>query len=219
MAASVPGTGQRCPGLAARASLGWNDRVHSVELLVDDATDRAVRGQWAALLDAGLPSQGRHTGASNRPHVTLGLAAALDDPSRVIEAVAALPIEATLGGFVIFGRSRFVLARLVVPSPALLRLQAAVFAALADPVDPHGSFAEGGWTGHVTLAKRLSSGQVASALDALHGAHDLHGALVRARSWDIDARLEHPLGDVRGAARHRPDAADRPGAADRGVPR
>ena len=204
-------------GVAWAAPLGWNGRVHSVELLLDDALDGTVRGQWAALLDAGLPSQGRHAGPSNRPHVTLALAHSLSDPTALAGAVVALPTAVTLGGFVVFGRSRFVLARLVVASPALLRLQSSVRAALADPVDPRGSFAEGRWTGHVTLAKRLTSSQLGTALDVLGGARDVDGALVRARTWDIDARIERELvpplerspGDAtvpaKPVARERPD--------------
>ena len=179
--------------LAVRGLLDWNGRVHSVELLPDDAIGGAVRDQWTALQNAGLPSLGRHTGASNRPHVTVALAGSLRDTAGLAAVLAVLPIPVTLGGFVVFGRSRFVLGRLVVPSPALLALQGAVLAALDDPADPHGTFLVGRWTGHVTLAKRLTSRELAAALDALRGARDLHGALVRARTWDIDAKVETAL--------------------------
>ncbi|MFS0865779.1 2'-5' RNA ligase family protein [Microbacterium sp. 179-B 1A2 NHS] len=45
--------------------------VVSIELLLDEATERAVRAEWAALAAAGLSSLGRHPSPSNRPHVTL----------------------------------------------------------------------------------------------------------------------------------------------------
>lgn len=51
--------------------------VQTVELLPDAVTDSVVRTQWGALLAAGLPSQARHTGATNAPHVTLGVSAAV----------------------------------------------------------------------------------------------------------------------------------------------
>ncbi|PPF78709.1 hypothetical protein C5B96_14315 [Subtercola sp. Z020] len=43
----------------------------SLELLLDAATDARIRAEWTALVDADLPSQARHTGASNAPHITL----------------------------------------------------------------------------------------------------------------------------------------------------
>ncbi|RFA19866.1 2'-5' RNA ligase family protein [Subtercola boreus] len=43
----------------------------SFELRFDADTDAAIRAEWAALLDAGLPSQARHASASNAPHFTV----------------------------------------------------------------------------------------------------------------------------------------------------
>ncbi len=45
--------------------------VVSLELVFDGASEAAVRREWDALVAADLPSQARHTGESNRPHVTL----------------------------------------------------------------------------------------------------------------------------------------------------
>ncbi|MDF2443191.1 MAG: hypothetical protein JWR01_1394 [Subtercola sp.] len=50
----------------------------SFELLLDPATDARFRAEWDTLLAAGLPSQARHTGASNAPHITLLAARAVD---------------------------------------------------------------------------------------------------------------------------------------------
>mgnify|MGYP000157915916 CR=1 FL=1 len=47
--------------------------VQSAELLLDSGLDTAVRREWAALSDAGLPSQNRHRGESNRPHITVSV--------------------------------------------------------------------------------------------------------------------------------------------------
>ena len=52
--------------------------TQSVELLLDEGLDALVRSDWDALAVAGLPSQGRHRSASNRPHVTLAAMKAVD---------------------------------------------------------------------------------------------------------------------------------------------
>jgi len=169
--------------------------MHSVELVLDDDADRQLRAQWAVLAGAGLPSQARHTDASNRPHITLALAGTItgDVPSRLVAAVSALPLPVTVGGLLIFGTHRFVLARLAVPSRELLDLQARVTDAVDDPLDPHRTFGPGRWTPHVTLARRLSADQVAAALNALGEVGPLSGRLVRARRWDMGARQERWL--------------------------
>src|SRR5690349_4999578 len=102
--------------------------VQSVELLPDGELDAAVRAQWHRLAAAGLPSQARHRGASNRPHVTLAVSDRPWPPS-VETALAAtarpLPVPLRLGGLVVFPHGdRCVVARLVVPSAALLDLHA-----------------------------------------------------------------------------------------------
>jgi hypothetical protein len=45
--------------------------LHSVEPLLDAATDAAVRLEWTTLAEAGLPSLATHRGSGNAPHVTL----------------------------------------------------------------------------------------------------------------------------------------------------
>jgi 2'-5' RNA ligase len=170
--------------------------MHSVEVVLDDDADRQVRAQWQELLLAGLPSQARHTGRSNRPHVTLALSDTITDDveRRLVDAGARLPIPVTLGGLLIFGTRRFVLARLVVPSAGLLDLQAGVLRSLNQPLDPHDTFVAGRWTPHVTLARRLTADQVGAALTVLGAMPTLTGQLVRARRWDITVKQETWLG-------------------------
>jgi 2'-5' RNA ligase len=167
-----------------------------VELVLDDDTDRQIRAQWHQLAAAGLPSQAGHTGASNRPHITLALAAMLEgaDCARLTAAAAVLPMPITIGGLLVFGSSRYVLARLVVPSMALLELQSAISAALTEPIDPRETFGAGRWTPHVTLARRLAAGQLAQALTALGAVPAITGSAVRARRWDMTAKLEAWIG-------------------------
>jgi 2'-5' RNA ligase len=170
--------------------------VYSVEMVLDDDTDRRVRAEWTRLAEAGLPSQARHTGASNRPHITLALSDTISDDvaRRLAATVADLPIPVTLVGLLLFGTTRVVLARHVIASAALLDLQSRVSADLADPVDPHGTFAAGRWTPHVTLARRLRADQVGDALTRLDPLPPISGELVRARCWDIATKTEHWLG-------------------------
>lgn len=174
-----------------------------MEVVFDDDADHRVRAQWRALAAAGLPSQARHTGASNRPHITLALTDDITEEVRrqLAAAVAELPVPVMLGGLLLFGTRRVVLARLAVPSAELLQLQARVLSALDVAVDPHGTFGPGRWTPHVTLARRLTADQVARALEALaaptaSGGPELPGRLIRARLWDIQAKREHWLGPV-----------------------
>ncbi len=186
--------------------MSFDGRMYSVELVLDGGADTAVRADWASLMRAGLPSQGRHTGASNRPHLTLALSATAPEPVRVrLAAIAAgLPLPVRLGAVLIFGnrppredgrpgRPALVLARLVVPDPDLLTLQRQVLAALDEPVDRHGTFAAGGWTPHVTLGRRFTADQVAAALAAL-GPDPLPGTLPRLRLWDMSGHQEHWVG-------------------------
>jgi 2'-5' RNA ligase len=169
--------------------------AQSVELLLDDGLDRLVRGQWARLVDAGLPSQARHTGATNAPHITLTVADAFEPrhEAALSTAVAALPIPLRLGSLLLFSGARgHVLVRPVVPSAALLQLHAALDAAVegaarAPFVRP------GAWTPHVTLARGLDAGQVAPALACLGRVVDAEGRAVGARRWDTVTKQVWPL--------------------------
>lgn len=174
--------------------------VQSVELLLDDDLDARVRRQWRALADAGLPSQARHTGASNAPHVTLAVASGVSPAheDRLADAVtdAGLPMPVLLGGLVLLGRHKHVLARLVVPSADLLDLQARAAGAWADALEVPVTTAAGRWVPHVTLALHLTDTQVGQALTALRGApaepsaswQGDEGHATAVRRWDSEAR-------------------------------
>ena len=58
-------------------------------LLSDAATEAHIRGEWQQLMAAGLPSQGRHSGISNRPHITLAVARQLTAEQEIEWATAA----------------------------------------------------------------------------------------------------------------------------------
>jgi hypothetical protein len=203
--------------------------VRSIELTLDEATDAAFRADWHTLLLAELPSQARHAGDSNRPHVTIGAGARFpfdDEPDAVVpasdpdpgntrgdeevsgstgalepedtagsfrrsrlELVAdrfrVLPLPLAFSGLVVFGAPPrgLVLARLVVPTAALLGLHAAVHAGAPGTTD---LTAPGRWTPHVTLAHRLTPDQLARAVALVSSVPD--GTGVGARLWDSGTR-------------------------------
>jgi len=161
----------------------------SIELTLDAATDEAVRREWRALEDAGIPSLVRNTSPSNRPHVTLFVADALrvDDLGAVREAAALAPLPLTLGATLLFGGHRrgYVLARQVVVTEALLELHRRVHAAatpLAGSVVPLSQ--PDRWTPHVTLARRLDPDSVGAAIAAVGAAALPAGTAPEARLWD-----------------------------------
>jgi 2'-5' RNA ligase len=171
--------------------------VQSVELLPDAALDDAVRLEWQRLVDAGLPSQARHRGASNRPHVTLAVA---HDPwpPPVEAALAAsggpLSLPLRLGGLLVFAHgARCVIARLVVPSAALLALHARIATAIGEAPGAVPHTAPGAWTPHVTLARGVPVAQLGAVVEALGAVPDLVGSGTGLRRWDGTARREWRL--------------------------
>lgn len=169
--------------------------VHSLELLLDPASEAAVVAQWRRLLDAGLPSQGRHEGASNRPHVTLAALPAMDplhEPALAAAFREVLPLEVRLPGAAVFGAGPYVVVRLVAADVALLQLHRAVAGLLG--VAPGTHLSPGRWTPHVTLARRVAAEQLGDVLDlvAADGGADVR--LVQARRWDSDERRVWSVG-------------------------
>ncbi|MDT5064403.1 MAG: hypothetical protein QOK02_558 [Mycobacterium sp.] len=167
--------------------------AHSVELLFDDDTDAAIRRDWSALAEAGLPSQARHRSPTNRPHVTLSVSGRIDPQvdAALSEPAGQLPVECRVGAPMLFGHAAFTLVRLIVPTVELLRLQGSVDAICGTYMTP-GPFAHsrpGEWTPHVTLCRRLAPGDVAAAL-AVVGVDDVEGAFAALRRWDGDEKLE-----------------------------
>ena len=170
--------------------------VQSVELLLDDVTDALVRQEWRRLLDADLPSQARHTGRSNRPHITLAVARTLSASQEAALSGLAdpLPLSLVLGAPLLFGSGPFVLARMVLPTAQLLELQAAAAAAMDEVAAPFArQQAPGRWTGHVTLARKLRAEDLPRALEILVPLSDLDAHAVSVRRWDGDRKVEWPI--------------------------
>ena len=181
--------------------------MHSIELLLDGPADARIRAQWAALSDAGLPSQADHASSSNSPHVTLLARRGIDgtaDPALTELLDRLLPLPVVLGAPLVFGHGRgHVLVRSIVATRALLDLQAEVHAIVGGEDDvTHSS--PGLWVPHVTLASRLDAEAVGRALAAVEAFEDEEarespedtrgpvvtpaGSLVSGRRWDPSVR-------------------------------
>ena len=169
--------------------------AHSIELLLDERADTAVRQMWRALADAGLPSQLKVTADTNRPHITLVAAERIDPgiDEELTWLTAALPRPAVLGAPLVFGGDRLTLARLVVPSDSLLAAHEQVYDdCLPYVTNRFAHSAPGRWTPHVTLGRRFTPTQVAEALAAVDGiTADIRAGIVGLRRWDGDAKREY----------------------------
>jgi 2'-5' RNA ligase superfamily len=148
-----------------------------------------VRASWAALREAGLPSQLDHRGTSNAVHLTLVAAPTI--PEVAVEAarrvlVPRLPLRVRVSGLLVLGGSRVTLARAVdvddAAVDAVLRVRSLV------PGRHHP-----GWLPHVTLARRVPRERVQDAVDVL-GWDDTVLSLVELRRWDPDAGAVTPVG-------------------------
>lgn len=165
--------------------------ITSIELLLDADAEAAVRAEWDALAAAGLSSMASHASPSNRPHVTL-LARRGGIPHPLALPAGALPLPLTLGAPLLFGDGdRRVLVRSVVPSAALLALQATVRDAAGGGDDVE-HMAAGSWTPHVTLARRMRLADLERALPLIGGALACEG--VALRRWDAGTRTVTSLG-------------------------
>ncbi|WP_214407703.1 2'-5' RNA ligase family protein [Pseudonocardia lacus] len=162
----------------------------TVELLLDDELDGRVRAVWALLADAGLPSLAEHRHPTNRPHLTLAAADALPPDGWLAAALGGLPLALRLDGALSVGGSRGSLVWAVVPSRALLQVQAAV----SEVVRPRSPWMRPDlWTPHVTLMPRATPAQRAEAVRLLADLPAAEGGLVAARSYDEATRTVREL--------------------------
>lgn len=167
--------------------------VHSIELLLDSDTESAIQSVWQTLSDKGLHSPS----PASRPHVTMVVAdrisADVDEQLRPV--LERLTLPCVVGAPMVFGRSPFVLVRVVVPSTDLLELQAHVAGVCAPYVAPEAALntAVGQWTPHITLARRVDPSQLSRALSIRKVTRDIRGSIVGLRRWDGNKRTEHVI--------------------------
>lgn len=138
--------------------------MRSIELVLDPASDAAVRAVWDALTTADLPSLGRS--GTNSPHVTL---TAGDDVPVPTGFAVPVPTTVRLGGVLLFpaGAGRSVLVRAVVVDPLLATFHRAVHAAAPGGVD---TTQPGAWSPHLTFARRVRDEDLPAAVQALRAA-------------------------------------------------
>jgi hypothetical protein len=167
--------------------------VHSVELVFDQDTEAAVRNIWAGLAEAGIHSQP----PGSRPHTTLTVAQRIDAEVDALLAalVSRFPFKCRIGAPLLFGRTKAVLARLVVPTAELVDVHAEVHRLCMPHLTP-GPMANarpGQWTPHVTMARRVGPDQVGRALRIVGEPPELAGNVIGLRRWDGDEKLDYPI--------------------------
>jgi hypothetical protein len=156
-------------------------RLHSLELVPDDAGQDAVRRDWQRLRDAGLPSQLDHASPTNRPHLSVVAAPSLPDDAIDVARVrlgSLLPVRARAAGLLLLGGSRVTIARAVDVDDDVTRRVLAVRVQVPDRQHL-------GWLPHVTLARRVERSLVQQMVDVL-GHDDVLLTLTELRRWDPD---------------------------------
>ena len=162
--------------------------TQALDLTFDRATERRVRAEWEALRDVGLPSLARHTGATNRPHLTLDSREQLDPRVEAdLGAVAArLPIDVRVGSLLLFhAKQRWVLARHVVADRRLVELHEHLLSVLGPGGSPLTE--PGRWVPHLTLARGLTDAELPDALAVVAESPPFSATALRLRRWDQQA--------------------------------
>ncbi|NYF17709.1 2'-5' RNA ligase [Microbacterium sp. AK009] len=159
----------------------------SVEVLPDPTTDGLARGAWKRLIDAGLPSAGRHTGESNRPHITVAVreSPALDGLAGLADL---LPLTLRLGGVLLFPRSgQAVISWQVVVTTPLAEFHRRVADSVGPADERYAHTAPDDWTPHLTMARRVRLADLGAAVEAIDLSPHV-GELTGLRIWDASSR-------------------------------
>ncbi|MFQ6145753.1 2'-5' RNA ligase family protein [Streptomyces seoulensis] len=166
--------------------------MRTIELLLDEAAELAVREAWRRLADAGLPSQARHRSPTNSPHLTLAACPELTAPIRweLAEAAALLPLPVRFTGVVRFERPTSVLAWALDLDAALAGLHRQVWEAVASDSPPEtlNPFHDPTrWSPHITLGRTRRPGAFAGRrVPELLPPPPLPAALITLRSYDTE---------------------------------
>jgi len=167
--------------------------VHSIELVFDPDTEALVRHIWDALRENGIPSQA----PASRPHATLTVAERIDpDVDGLLAALAdRFPFPCRIGAPLFFGRAKVVLARLVVPTTALLNVHAEVHRLCLPHLHPRplDNALPDEWTPHMTMARRVIPAQMGRAVRIAGKPSEITGSAIGLRRWDGNAKREYPI--------------------------
>jgi 2'-5' RNA ligase len=172
---------------------------HAVELLFDLTTEAAIKGLWARLETAGLPSLASRTHRRHRPHISLSVAERIDTDhlQGARDRLAAAHLDVTLYAPAVFPLPG-VLYLSVVPTLALLQLHEEVHAALrASIVAPRDGYAVGAWMPHCTLAQDLTRAQLARGIDLLHDQQPVTAHVASAGLLDTTTGEVLPIATLR----------------------
>jgi hypothetical protein len=158
-------------------------QLHSLELLPDADGSAAVRRDWQALRDAGLPSQLDHPSPTNEPHLTVVAAPWL--PTDAIDVATVrlgglMPVRGRATGLLLLGGEQLTVARAFDLDDDVVRRVLAVRVQVPDRRHV-------GWIPHVTLARRLDRSDAQRAVDVL-GYADVELTFTELRRWDPDTR-------------------------------
>jgi 2'-5' RNA ligase len=167
----------------------------SVCLLLDERSDRAVRGLLRRLEDVGVPTLLSHTHRHHLPHLTF--ASLVDyDLDTVRGALTGLPAGSPtpvrFDALGMFRRSRCWLG--LAPSVDLLRRQRAVVDAVRHTrATVHRSYEPDAWVPHLTLAPRLHLAQLPVVARHAFEVLPVDATLDRAALVDTATGAVHPL--------------------------
>ena len=105
------------------------------------------------------------------------------------------PFDCRIGAPLLFGRGKVVLARLVVPTAALLDVHAQVHRLCLPHLHPGPmpTALPDDWTAHVTMARRVVPRNMGRALRIAGKPQGIKGSVVGLRRWDGNAKREYPI--------------------------
>lgn len=158
--------------------------VQSLDLTLDLRSDEAVHACWEAVTAVGARSEGERTGESHRPHLTLFAGAEMDQEMLDLAASELqhrFPLRLPVTATVVFGGGPFVVAHLVMPTPALTVLQQRLR-------DLAGGGSTRPWVPHLTLAKKVTDDYLGAVLAAAAEHRPDFIDIDHLRHWDPTCR-------------------------------
>lgn len=167
----------------------------AVCLLLDAATDRALRALWTRLEDAGVPTLLSHTHRNHVPHLSYAVLRSYDVDA-VLGAVAALPdagpvvLHADALGLFRRGRASLVPS---VTSGLAGRQERVVAAAVGTGADLHRNYRPGVWVPHVSLATRARLGDLPAVAALAYTVLPMRLPVSRAALVDSSTGRQWPL--------------------------
>lgn len=170
----------------------------AVCLLLSPADERALRGLWRRVQDAGVPSMASHTHGLHLPHLSYAVLRS-GDAAEAHAAVSALPdggpLTLHLAAVATAPRGRVWLVP--APSAALLRRQQAVVDAVtAAGAELHRHYVPGHWLPHVSLVPRARLVDLPVVTDVAYAVLPLEVTASRAALIDSATGERWPLGTV-----------------------